>query len=79
MSQSNGRPAKCTNPIEATVLADYWLSLLPEAEESTVEEAHRKVEAQVFANRSFSWGEHRRHSTTVDPLADPGLVRDGPL
>lgn len=38
MSQSNGRPAKCTNPIEATVLADYWLGLLPEAEESTVEE-----------------------------------------
>jgi hypothetical protein len=38
MSQENGRPAKCTNPIEATVLADYWLAALPEAEEVTVEE-----------------------------------------
>jgi anti-sigma factor RsiW len=38
MSQENGRPAKCTNPIEATVLADYWLAALPEAEEETIEE-----------------------------------------
>lgn len=38
MSQENGRPANCTSPIDATVLADYWLAALPEAEEETVEE-----------------------------------------
>ncbi len=38
MSSDNGRLANCTNPIEATVLADYWLGLLPEAEESAAEE-----------------------------------------
>ena len=35
---STGRPANCTNPIEATVLADYWLGSLPEAEDDAVEE-----------------------------------------
>ncbi len=38
MRSNNGRLESCTNPIEATVLADYWLGLLPEAEESAVEE-----------------------------------------
>jgi hypothetical protein len=38
MRQDNGRPANCTNPIDATVLADYWLAALPEAEEEAVEE-----------------------------------------
>ncbi len=38
MSQENGRPANCANPIEATVLADYWLAALPAAEEEAVEE-----------------------------------------
>lgn len=38
MSRNNGRPANCTNPIDATVLADYWLAVLPEAEEETIEE-----------------------------------------
>jgi hypothetical protein len=28
----------CTNPIDAAVLSDYWLGMLPEAEESAVEE-----------------------------------------
>ena len=38
MSKDNGRQANCQNPIEATVLADYWLGALAEAEEETVEE-----------------------------------------
>lgn len=38
MSMDNGRPATCSNPIEATVLADYWLAALPEAEEEAVEQ-----------------------------------------
>lgn len=38
MSSNNDRLANCTTPIEATVLADYWLGLLPKAEESFVEE-----------------------------------------
>ncbi len=38
MSQGNSRPANCTNPIDVTLLADYWLAALPEAEEEAVEE-----------------------------------------
>ena len=38
MSIDNGHPANCENPIDAAVLADYWLAALPEAEEETVEE-----------------------------------------
>jgi Putative zinc-finger len=38
MSSNNGLRAKCANPIDATDLADYWLGLLPEAEEEAVEE-----------------------------------------
>jgi len=38
MSEDNGRPANCQNPIDAVVLADYWLSALPEAEEAAVEQ-----------------------------------------
>jgi hypothetical protein len=34
----NGRcPPSCKNPIDAGVLADYWLGVLPEAEEEPVE------------------------------------------
>jgi hypothetical protein len=38
MSQEDGRPANCANPIDATVLADYWLAALPRAEEEAVDE-----------------------------------------
>ena len=38
MSSNNGFRAKCLNPIDAAVLADYWLGLLPQAEEEAVEE-----------------------------------------
>jgi len=38
MSQDSGRPANCANPIDAIVLADYWLAALPAAEEETLEE-----------------------------------------
>ncbi|HXH50186.1 MAG TPA: hypothetical protein VNM47_12650 [Terriglobia bacterium] len=38
MSSNNGLRARCANPIETTVLADYWPGLLPEAEEEAVEE-----------------------------------------
>jgi hypothetical protein len=38
MSKDNGRPANCTNRIDVTILADYWLGLLPEAEEESIEE-----------------------------------------
>ena len=37
MSHGNGRPANCTNPVDATVLADYWLVALPAADEEAVE------------------------------------------
>ncbi len=33
-----GRPANCSNPIDAAVLADYWLAALADAEEEAVEE-----------------------------------------
>jgi hypothetical protein len=33
-----GNPANCSNPIDAAVLADYWLGVLPEPEEAAVEE-----------------------------------------
>jgi hypothetical protein len=32
------RPSDCSNPLDAVVLADYWLAALPEAEEAAVEE-----------------------------------------
>jgi anti-sigma factor RsiW len=38
MSSNNGLRAKCANPVDPTVLADYWLAALPEAEEDAVEE-----------------------------------------
>src|SRR5215831_7422094 len=31
-------PAKCTNPIDVTVLADYWLAALGGSDEEAVEE-----------------------------------------
>ena len=34
----DGDPVNCSNPIDAGVLADYWLAALPEAEEEAVEE-----------------------------------------
>lgn len=37
MSKENSPPASCTNPIEAAILADYWLAALPAAEEEAVE------------------------------------------
>ena len=37
MSEYDGRPANCSNPIDAAVLADYWLAALAEAEEEAVE------------------------------------------
>lgn len=38
MSSNNGFRTRCANPIDTTVLADYWLGLLPAAEEEAVEE-----------------------------------------
>ncbi|HUZ46697.1 MAG TPA: hypothetical protein VMW54_08670 [Terriglobia bacterium] len=38
MSGEDTRQANCRNPIDAAVLADYWLGVLAEAEEATVEE-----------------------------------------
>jgi hypothetical protein len=39
MSMENKRdPVSCANPIDAAVLADYWLAALPASEEETVEE-----------------------------------------
>jgi hypothetical protein len=39
MSMENKRdPVPCANPIDAAVLADYWLAALPASEEETVEE-----------------------------------------
>jgi hypothetical protein len=38
MSKENARPANCTNPVDTTVLADYWLAALSHAEEEGVEE-----------------------------------------
>lgn len=35
---SDNRPDKCANPIDATVLADYWLAALDEAAQERVEE-----------------------------------------
>ena len=38
MSADTDRPSKCGSPTDSTVLADYWLGTLNEAEESAVEE-----------------------------------------
>lgn len=38
MSASNHSSTNCKNPIDAGVLADYWLGVLPEGEEGLVEE-----------------------------------------
>jgi hypothetical protein len=38
MTSEDERSVKCPNPIDAAVLADYWLGALPEAEEAAVEE-----------------------------------------
>jgi hypothetical protein len=38
MSQDKGRPANCANPLDAAILADYWLAALPEAEAEGIEE-----------------------------------------
>jgi hypothetical protein len=34
----DGHPEDCSNPIDAAVLADYWLGALPEADEEALEE-----------------------------------------
>jgi len=36
--QHRRRPIACSNPVEADVLMDYWLALLPSSSEETVEE-----------------------------------------
>jgi hypothetical protein len=38
MSGNGRRPASCKNPIDAGVLADYWLGVLVESEEEAIEE-----------------------------------------
>src|SRR5574340_369080 len=38
MTNNSGLRANCADPIDATELADYWLGILPEAEEGPVEE-----------------------------------------
>jgi hypothetical protein len=38
MSKDSSRPLNCENPVDAAVLADYWLAELPEAEEEALEE-----------------------------------------
>jgi hypothetical protein len=38
MTTEGDSPTTCTNPIDAAVLADYWLAALPDAEEETVAE-----------------------------------------
>lgn len=38
MSAGTDRPSKCGSPIDPTVLADYWLGSLNDAEERAVEE-----------------------------------------
>lgn len=38
MSGNASRSANCTNPVDAGVLADYWLAALSEVEEGAVEE-----------------------------------------
>jgi hypothetical protein len=35
---NDGDPVDCSNPIEAEVLADYWIAALPSSEEEAVEE-----------------------------------------
>ncbi len=37
-TRDDDSPLSCTNPIDAAVLADYWLAALPESEEESVEE-----------------------------------------
>ena len=37
MTREDGKPATCGRPIDPAVLADYWLALLPAAEEEAVE------------------------------------------
>ncbi len=38
MSQENGRPSNCANSVDPIMLADYWLGMLPAAEEESIEE-----------------------------------------
>ena len=38
MSAADRRAANCRNPVDTAVLADYWLGVLPEAEEGIIEE-----------------------------------------
>lgn len=38
MTNNSGLRAICATPVEATELADYWLRILPEAEEASIEE-----------------------------------------
>jgi hypothetical protein len=35
---NDGDPVSCSNPIDAAILADYWLAALPGSEEEVVEE-----------------------------------------
>ena len=37
-ARNEDAPMTCSNPIDAAVLADYWLAALPASEEATVEE-----------------------------------------
>jgi hypothetical protein len=37
MTTPRGVPPECANPIDAAVLADYWLALLPSAEEEAID------------------------------------------
>jgi Putative zinc-finger len=36
--ENEGDPVNCSNPIDAAILADYWLAALPGSEEEAVEE-----------------------------------------
>jgi len=38
MSGDSVRQSNCPNPIDAAILADYWMGVLPASEEETVEE-----------------------------------------
>jgi hypothetical protein len=37
-TQEDGYPSNCSSPLDAAILADYWLAALPDAEEEAVEQ-----------------------------------------